>query len=382
MPDRSSGTAAVPAQGAHAADVADLAAQLVPPELMPHERITQGLVAEDASVRLSALAAALQPNAPIDRWARELVACVDLSRADETLLQLAATAFCTLVAQPSRDVALPCVVTLATVENALPVRLAAAHCFWLYKCVPAPAWPSVSQMVFSTDPGLRKIAFAAALPHAEAGAADIAAAAAKVGAAGWTIEGLDLLAASAGKAESKQRQVEDFVLRTLRGETNIALLVAGYAALARLNPSGLGVSALAQVAGSALQWSDSMLALTALSQLEKPARAAIPALVKQLVETDDPAREEALCHTLLLLQISDREVPIARTLQRIESGPDQAVAAHCIFLSLHAKPFARAAPVLASRATKSSETLVPLLSAVHEMLTGKPIAAVVAANKT
>ena len=372
----------MPAQGAHAADVADLAAQLVPPELMPHERITQGLVAEDASVRLSALAAALQPNAPIDRWARELVACVDLSRADETLLQLAATAFSTLKTQPAHNVALPCITTLATIENVPPVRLAAAHCFWLYKCVPAQAWPSVSQMVFSTDAGLRKIAFAAALPHAETGAADIAAAAAKVGAAGWTIEGLDLLAASAGKAVSKQRQVEDFVLRTLRGETNISMMVAGYAALARLNPSGPGVAALAQVAGSAPQWSDSMLALTALSQLEQQARAAIPALVKQLVETDDPEREEALCHTLLLLQISDREVPIARVLQRVESGPDKAVAAHCIFLALHSKPFARVAPVVVTRATKSSETLIPLLSAVHEILTGKPIVAVTAANKT
>ena len=382
MPDSSSGMAAAPAQGDHPGDIADVEAQPFAVEPMPHERIAEGLVAEDASVRLSALAAALQPDTPIDSWARELVACVDLSRSDETLLQLAATAFSTLKTQPARNVAMPCLATLATVENAPPVRLAAAHCFWLYKCVPAQAWPSVSQMVFSTDAGLRKIAFAAALPHAEAGASEIAAEAAKVGAAGWTTEGLDLLAASAGKAEPKQRQIEAYVLRMLQGATNVAIMVAGYSALARLNPKGPGVAALAQVVSSAPNWSDSVLALTALSQLEEQARAAIPALVKQLVETDDPEREEALCHTLLLLQISDREVPIARVLQRVESGPDKAVAAHCIFLGLHAKPFARAAPAVATRFSKSSEELKPLLSAVHEMLTGKPIVAAVAANKT
>ena len=123
-------------------------------------------------------------------------------------------------------------------------------------------------------------------------------------------------------------------------------------------------------ASSAPKWSDATLALTALSQLGELARAAIPALVKLLVETDDPEREELICHTLLLMNVTDREVPIARVLQRLESGPDQAVVAHCIFLGLHAKSFARVAPLVAARFKTASEGLKGVLDAVYEMLTG------------
>ena len=349
---------------------ASAAAESVTFERWPNDRVQAGLVADDAPTRLAALAMAAQPDAPVDDWVRELVRCVDLSRADAITLQLAATVLCTLKTQSARDIAIPCLVTLATTENVPPVRLAVAHSFWLYQCIPPQAWPSVSQMVFSEDAGLRKTAFSAALPHAEAGAAHIAVMAAQLGAPGWTTEGMDLLAASAGTVEPKKRQVEAFILRTLQGESNIAVIVAGYSALARLNPKGAGVAALAQVASSAPKWSDATLALTALSQLGELARAAIPALVKLLVETDDPEREELICHTLLLMNVTDREVPIARVLQRLESGPDQAVVAHCIFLGLHAKSFVRVAPLVAARFKTASEGLKGVLDAVYEMLTG------------
>ena len=342
-------------------------------ERWPHDRTRTGLIADDASIRKAALAMAIQPDAPIDQWAHELVRCVDLSRTDAIALQVATTIFCSIKTPAARHVVLPCLVTLATVENPPPVRRSAAHCFWLYQCIPAAAWASVSQMVFSDDEDLRLVAFGAALPHAEAGAAEIAGAAATVGASGWTTEGLDLLAASAGASEPRQKQIEAYVMRTLQGETNVSVMVAGYSALARLNPKGPGVAALAQVASVAPDWSDGKRALAALRQLEEKAHSAVPALVKQLVETDDPEREEALCHTLLRLQITDREVPIARTLQRVDSGPDQAVIAHCIFLGLHAKAFARAAPVVAARYATASDELKQVLDAAHEMLTGTPL---------
>lgn len=378
----SSAAPGLPPVGEHATNSLDPSAVPTVIERMPHELVAAGLVAEDAATRLRALTAAVQPDAPVDNWARELVGCVDLSRGDALALQVAATAFCMLKSQAARDVALPCVVTLANIESAAPVRLAAAHCFWLYKCIPTQAWPAVAQMVFSDDANLRKVAFGAALPHAEAGAGDIAAAAAAVGAAGWTPEGMDLLAASAGNSDQKKRQIESYVLRSLKAETGVTVMVSGYAALARLNPKGAGVAALAQVANVAPKWSDATIALSALTQLGDLARPAIPALVAQLVATDDAEREEDLCRCLLTLQISEREVPIARVLQRLESGPDKAVIGHSMLLGLHPKPFARAAPIVAARFAKSSEELKPLLSALHEMLTSKPLVAPVAVNKT
>lgn len=363
-------------------DAADPAAVAAATERWPHDRSQAGLISEDASTRMTALAMGVQPDVPVDYWAQELVRCVDLSRTDAIALQVAATIFCSLKAPAAQQVALPCLATLATVENPPPVRRAAAHCFWLYKCIPPAAWPSVSQMVFSDDADLRAVAFGAALPHAEAGASEIAATAASVGSAGWTTEGLDLLAASAGTSEPKQRQIEAYVMRTLQGETKVSVMVSGYSALARLNPKGPGVAALVQVAAIAPDWSEGKLAHVALRQLEEKARSAVPALVKQLVETDDAEREEALCVTLLRLQITDREVPIARTLQRVESGPDKAVIAHCIFLGLHAKPFALAAPVVAARYATASDALKQVLDVAHEMLTGKPLKPAVHASKT
>ena len=368
----------LPPVGEHATNTLDPSAGPTVFERMPHEGVAAGLVAADAATRLRALTAAVQPDAPIDSWARELVGCVDLSRGDALALQVAATAFCMLKSQPARDIALPCVVTLASIENAAPVRLATAHCFWLYKCIPTQAWPAVVQMVFCDDSNLRRVAFGAALPHAEAGAGDIAAAAAAVGATGWTPEGMDLLAASAGNSDQKKRQIESYVLRSLKDATSITVMVAGYAALARLIPKGAGVTALAQMANVAPKWSDATIALSALTQLGDLARPAIPALVNQLVATDDAEREEDLCRCLLTLQISEREVPIARVLQRLEAGPDKAVIGHSMLLGLHPKPFARAAPIVAARFSKSSEELKPLLSALYEMLTGKPLIAPVA----
>ena len=372
------------------ADSAHITAGSTPPsapaathERWPHERVRAGLIDDDATVRLSALAQALAPDTPLDRWMPELLRCVALSKGDGIALLLAATLFTQLKTQSAKDAALPCVAALVAVDSAAEARGMAANALWAFQCVPAEAWPGLAQMVFSPEAGLRKIAFSTALPHAVVGAPWIASAAAAVGAAGWTTEGLDLLAASAGTSKAKQKQVEDFVLRTLKGETSIPVMVAGYAALTRLNPNGSGVLALTQVVVAATQWSDAMLALTALSQMGELARAAIPGLVKLLVTTDEPEREDALCRALLELKIADREVPIARVVQRIESGPDQSVVAHCIFLSLHRKPFARLAPVVAARFVHASTTegLKLVLDAVYEMLTGKTLIAATPANK-
>jgi hypothetical protein len=355
-----------------------------PPPPWPVEHVRAGLVHVDERVRIGALAQALQPDAPIDHWVPELLRCAELSRGDGAALLLVATLCTQLKTNNSKDAALPCIVSLVAVDSPAPARGMAANALWLYQCVPAEAWPGLAQMVFSPEEGLRKVAFSAALAHAVAGAPWIASAAAQVGSRGWTTEGLDLLAASAGTSEAKKKQIEDYVMRSLKGETSVTIMVAGYAALARLNPKGPGTLALTQVAGAAPAWPDALLALTALGQLGDRAQAAVPGLVKQLESTEDPEREDALCKTLLELKITDREVPIARVVQRIESGPDQSVVAHCIFLSLHRKPFARLAPIVAARFAhaSTSEPLKLVLDAVHEMLAGTALIAAAPATKT
>lgn len=344
-----------------------------------HERTRAGLTSPDRVVRSAALVNTVQPDAPVDEWISELVFCVDHSREDATALQLAATALVAIKTDAARPAAVDCLATLATTDNASAVRTMAAQGFWAHKQIPLAAWRSVSEMVFSDDPILRQIAFSAALPHAIVGAPAIAAKSAEVGPVGWTAEGLGLLAASAGNSEPKQRQVETYVMRALQGEATISTFVAGYAALARLNPNGVGALALAKLAGAAQTLPDAALALGALRQLAELGRPAVAALVEQLVNTDDPEREDELCRTLLELKITDREVPLPRTLQRIESGPEKAVVAHCIFLSLHRKAFSRAAPVVAKRFARASDALKLVLGPVYEMLTGQQLASVASA---
>ena len=315
----------------------------------------------------------IQPDAPTDSWITEIVRCVGLSRTDATALQIAATALAMIKTAAARPAAVDCLVTLAAVENAAPVRAWAVYGFGVHGQVPAAAWMAVSEMLFSDDATLRQIAFGAALPHAIGGAGALASKAAEVGPKGWTADGLALLAASAGSAESKQRQVEAYITRSLHGESATSALVAGYVALARLNPRGVGAVALAKIAGAAQILPDAVLALTALGQLGTLGRPAVPLLVEQLINTDDPEREDLLCRALLQLEITEREVPLTRALQRIECGPDKTVFAHCIFLSMYRESFARAAPVLAKRFTTSSEALKPLLDAVYKMLTGRQL---------
>ena len=338
-----------------------------------HERTRAGLTSPDASVRLGALANTVQPDAPVDEWISELVQCVDLSREDATALQVAATALAMIKTDAARPAALDCLVTLATPENAPPVRTMVAQGFWAHKQIPSVAWRSVSDMVFSEDGILRQIAFAAALPHAVAGAQAIATKSAEVGPSGWTAEGIALLAASAGDSVPKQRQVETYVMQALQGEASTSTFVAGYAALARLNPNGVGALALAKLAGAAKTLPDAVLALGALRQLGDLGRPAVSALIEQLVNTDDPEREDELCRTLLELKITEREVPLPRTLERIESGPEKSAIAYCIFLSLHRKAFARTAPIVAKRFTTASDALKLVLGPVYEMLAGQPL---------
>ncbi len=336
-------------------------------------RIRDALVSSEAEQRLAALSMVVSPDAPVDALVVEVVRCAGLSRNDPAALHIATTVLTLMKTAEARHVALEALALLAREEMPRPVRIMAANGFWLYQAVPTSAWPFVAQMVFSDDALLRQVALAAAVPHAAEGASHIAAAAARVGPLHWSTEGLNLLGASAGADPRKQQQVEHYVLQSLQGTTHPPTLIAGYSALARVNTSSTAVLALAQVAGQAISLDDAKLALQALSQLGETARSAIPALVAQLIATDDAVREEAICHALVALGIAADEVPLQRVLLRVSNGPDESVVAHCMLLGLHGKAFVRAAPLVAKRYSEASFELKRVLDAVHEMLTGQPL---------
>ena len=342
-------------------------------ERWSENRVRAALTCDDAHERMTALSMIVSPESPVDGLVVEIVRCAGLSRDEPTALAIAATVLTQMRTPESKRIALDAMVLLVHVEMPMAVRLAAANGFWLYRAVPKDAWSSLAQMAFAQDALLRQVTFAAALPHAHDGAGALAAEAARVGVVGWTSEGLDLLAASAGSDLRKRAQVENYVVQSLQGTALVPAMIAAYSALARINPVGVAVPALAKFAGQAATLDEAKLALRALSQLGEPAKAAIPTLVAQLNVTNDSELEAALCETLLTLGIGESEVPIARVVERVGNGPDQAVVAHCMLLGLHGKTFTRVAPIVEKRFESASEGLRRVLDAVHEMLTGRPL---------
>lgn len=333
------------------------------------EQLRAGLLAESHDQRVHALAMSVQRDAPVDDLVDELARCVDACRADPIALQLAAVAL-GLVKRPSEQTkAANTLATLATVDNAPAVRIFAAHGFAQLGQVPMSAWPHVSAMLFDQDPTLRQVALRAATPFAPQGASVIAAVVAATPAEKWTTEGLAALALSAGSSADAMQRVEKYILRSLQGKALLPTGIAGYAALARLNPSGVAPQALAKIAGGDDD-ATALAAITAIIQLGERGKPAIAGLVQALVHTDNPEREEAICRALIALQIEANDVPLQRTLQRIEHGPDRVVAAHALLLSLRAKSFARTAPVVARRHATSSVALQGVLNELHFQLAG------------
>lgn len=337
----------------------------------PVERLREGLSSSDAKTRTVALAMVAQPSTQVDSLVAEIARAAGLAKSDEAALMMATAALGNAVSPPARQVAIDALCLLAQAEMPAAIRRMVARNFWAYKVIPAAAWPAVADMVFSEDARLRQVAFAAAVEHAVHGAAAIAQVAAAVGPDRWTVEGLDLLASSAGDDEGRRDQVFAYVQRSLNGATSTARLLAGAAALARLRPNGPAVSTLCAIAAHAKSAPDAQPAFDAISQLGERAAHAIPELVSQLRATDDPEREEALCNTLLALRIEPHDVPVQRVIERIREAPALAVKAHCTLVALHAKAFARLAPVIAERFSRADESLQALLDVVHEMLTGR-----------
>lgn len=339
-------------------------------ELWPAQRMRDGLLSDDPGLRLHALAMTVQPNAALDDCVPAIVSCLSASREDPAACQLGAAALGMVKRDSEKAAAVSCLATLATDTNAPAVRIFAAHGMAQLAQVPTSAWPSLAQMVFSEDSTMRQVALRAVAPVAVAGAAFFAQAAAQATPSKWTTEGLTALVKSAGTSEGDKARVEKFILRSLEGCSLVPAGIAGYAALAHLNPKGAAPAALAQMAAGDNDEA-ALGAIQALGQLGEAARDTIPVLVQALSKSDDPIREEAICRALLLLKFRASDVPLPRVVQRIESGTDRAVAAHALLVSVHAKSFAAVAPVVAKRYPGSGDALKRVLDELHNQLVGK-----------
>lgn len=342
-------------------------------ELWSVERMREGLLSDDPALRVHALAMTVQPAAQLDDCVDAIIGCVEKSRDDPVACQVAAAALSMVKRESEKPAAVDCLATLATAENAPAARIFAAHGMAQHARVPATAWPSIAEMLFVDDENMRKVALRAATPLAVQGAGFIAHAAASATPEKWTTEGLSALAYSAGNSSDNKLRVEQYVLRSLQGQALMPTGIAGYAALARLNPGGVAPAALAKIAATDDDQT-AIAAVNAIAQLGEIAKPVIPALIDALTKTEAPEREEAICRALLALRVNANDVPLPRVLKRIESAPDRAVAAHCLLLSLHAKSFAAASRVIAARFQSSGDALRGVLDALHHQLVGEHLA--------
>ncbi len=263
----------------------------------------------------------------------------------------------------------------------MPVRIAAVHALFRLGCMPAAGQEPVCAMLFDPDPNARKVALLAINPFARNAAGVIARHVAATTPASWTVESLQALVSSAGDDAGSRSKVEAFVVRSLAGVPLVPAGIAGYACLARLDPRGMAMAALVQVAADAGNPQASGAALEAVGALGQTAQAAAGRIAQMLTATDDPAREELLCRTLVRLRSPVRDVPMARVLQRVQDAPERSTAAHCMLLCLHPKEFAQSALLVRQRFLAAGQALQKTLAQTYKTLTGTELTGDAVAGK-
>ena len=349
--------------------------------LWPVDVLSRHLLSEDPVVRTVALGMAVQPGAPIQDCVDALAGCARLSVNDALASQLAATALGSLPPPSATEGVLACLVTFIADSGEMPVRIAAAHALFRLGRLPGAAHDALCSMLLDPDPNARKVALLAFSPFATSAAGAIARHVAGIQPRGWTVEALQALVKSEGDDTASRGKIEAFVMRSLAGAPLVPAGVAGYALLARLNPQGAAIAALVKVAGDAANQEASSAALEALGELGETARPAARSIAQMLAATDDPAREELLCRTLVRLRSPAGEVPIARVLQRVRSAPDRSTAAHCMLLCLHPREFAQAATIVQQRCLAAGDALQKALAQTYKTLTGTELAGIAVAGK-
>lgn len=341
----------------------------------PPEKLREALLSDDANQRLEALVLTIQPESNIDGCAEAIVACVARGADEPLVAQIAVVALGNVKVHAERPTAVACLVTLSSPVYPAEVRAFAADGLAKHGVIPEAAWPNLAQLLFDEDVYVRKSVLHVITPSAINGASHIAQVAASRMPTQWTSEGLTALVSSAGASEDNKRRIEQFIMRSLQGQAVFPAAVAGYAALAKLNPKGAAPVALARIAHDPDDQA-SLAAIDAIAQVGPSASAAIPVLIDALLKSESLDRDEALCKALVRLQIRAADVPLPRVLERIATAPGPTVAAHCTLLCLHPREFAATASVIASRHARSGDELQQALSDVHQTLVGKPLAPV------
>ena len=365
----------------------------VPPQVEALPRLTvwsaqvlrEQLLSEMTGARTLALAMCLQPGAPVDEAAEAVceacrrtlqdlagVPLSDRSATDRLPLQLAAAALGQLTPEraPGHVDGLLCDLLRSECDI---TRTYAAHALWrLGRLPPQSAEPLAALLLVETE-SARKAAALAASRAPKTLASALVNQLQHTSCERWSVEFLDTLALSAGDERSKRQAIERFLLDAVRSVPRWPAGVAVLTAVARL---GLGDQAMQTLAALAEDADEAVAlgALGSLARLGESARSVRSVLLAALARTDDVPREEAICRTLVAMRPEAAELPLPRLAERIGAGPDRAAAAHCMLLTLHAKPPARMGDVIRARHARASDALKPVLSATYERLTGSPLA--------
>jgi hypothetical protein len=353
-------------------------------KIWPTEVLAKHLVSTDSDIRLSALAMAMQPAAPINECVAELVHASALAEAElqrdaaSTALQLSAAAMGALDPKRLLPMVLDRLAQLVDRKHPDSVRLFAAHSLFRLGQLPLSAAAGVAELLLSETPHVRKVALLALSPFARQCAAAITTTVASLPADKWSAEALAALAKSAGDDATGKRAVEAFVIRHVAGQAIVPTGIAAYVALAQLNPGGQGLNSLIRIVSEGTDSTHVLAALAAIGQLGETAKAATRAIADRLVTTVDPALEEALCRAFVQVRGEAQHVPLPCVLKRIADAPDRAVAAHCMLLGMHPKAFTNAVVVLQQRFVSAGDALKAILAQTYKLLTGTELTDVAA----
>lgn len=337
------------------------------------EQLAAQLRAPSPEVRFAALMQCVEPQAPVDACIAELIQCAVGAPKNALVLQAVAVALGSVTRGRLTPQGLEMLSALSDAAHPDHVRAFAAHGMYRHQQVPASALPRLASMLALPDMPVRQVALLTLSLVLAAATPSIAQVVSALQPQAWTIEALTALARSAMSSAKHRSDVEAYIVRMMQDAPLVPTGIAGYSALAQLRPDGAALPALARAAALATEaehWQAALQALTTLGETAQPAAAS---LGQALQTMDDPAREEAFCRALVSVRAKERDVPIARTLDRIQNGPERSAAAHCMLLCLHAKAFARGAAVVGQRYLTASDALKPTLAQTYLTLTGQKI---------